>query len=407
MSLNTLITTRKAVALIAETELNLPILMNGSTQFNKDYVGGNGSTIDVIIPGYGVTGVGADMTNTPRSYTAGKQSVTLVQRHTPVSLTQIEMSQDLSDFEEQVAVPYGAEHASTVQKVAAQELLMKADTAVVNNTGTGSSSVASFNDLGVAIASIRSARSTGGLHGVLSCDLYAQVMASGINLFNPAPAISGMFTKGELGTYHNTPFNETPDIDNLTTGTHSATATCVGTVNAQGTNLHLSDSNGLTGTVLPGEVIYLAGVKVVDIYAVGRSQNYAFVVQGIAGVDVYTASGNAIDLPIKQVYTTGPLTNISSTAGAFPTGVLATFQTRANSTYSRGIVWDKFSFVFASAMLKPLSTVESKSAKGSALGMLIQTQSSIITGEDITRWDSLTGFLLARSNWVSSYLVLQ
>ena len=406
MSLNTIITTRKAVALIAETEMNLPILLNGSTQFNKNFVGGNGSTIDVVIPGYGVTGIGADMTNTPRSYQGGKQSVTLIQRHTPISLTQIEMSQDLSDFEEQVAVPYGAQHASTVQKVAAQELLMKADTCIVNNTGTGSSSVASFNDLGVAIASIRSARSSGNLHGVLSCDLYAQVMASGINLFNPAPTISGMFTNGEIGTYHKVPFNETPDIDNLTTGTHAVTTNFVGTVNAQGTNLHLA-ADSLTGTVLPGEVITLAGTQVVDIYAVGRSQPYAFVVQGIPGVDTFTCSGNAIDLPIKQVYTTGPLTNISSTAGAFPTGAVATFQTHANSTYSRGIVWDKFSFVFASAMLKPLSTVESKSAKGSALGMLVQTQSSIITGEDITRWDSLTGFLLARSNWVSSYLVLQ
>jgi hypothetical protein len=406
MSLNTLITTRKAVALIAETEMNLPILMNGSVQFNKNFVGGNGSTIDVIIPGYGVTGVGADMTNTPRSYTAGKQSVTLVQRHTPVSLTQIEMSQDLSDFEEQVAVPFGAQHASTVQKVAALEMIMKADTAVVNNTGTGAASAASFNDLGVAISSIRSARSTGNLHGVLSCDLYAQVMASGINLFNPSPAISGMFTNGEIGSYHKVPFNETPDIDNLTTGTHTVTTNFVGTVNAQGTNLHLA-ADSLTGTVLPGEVITLANVKVVDIYAVGRAQNYAFVVQGVAGVDVYTAAANAIDLPIKQIYTTGPLTNISSTAGAFPSGAVATFQTHANSTYARGLVWDKFSFIFASAMLKPLSTVESKSAKGSALGMLIQTQSSIITGEDITRWDSLTGFLLARSNWVSSYLVLQ
>ena len=51
-----------AVPFVAEIESNLPILANGNTQFDKNFVAGNGTSIDVLIPSYGNTGTGADIT---------------------------------------------------------------------------------------------------------------------------------------------------------------------------------------------------------------------------------------------------------------------------------------------------------------------------------------------------------
>ena len=81
---NTIITSRIAIPFVAEVESAMPILMNGNRQFDKNFVGGHGTTIDVIIPGYGAVHVGADMSAVDLSYTAAKVSVTLVQRRDPL-----------------------------------------------------------------------------------------------------------------------------------------------------------------------------------------------------------------------------------------------------------------------------------------------------------------------------------
>ncbi len=398
---NNIITSRVAVPFVAEMESRLHILMNGNTQFDKNFVGGHGTTIDVIIPGYGAINVGPDMSSFDLSYTSAKQSVTLVQRDTGVSLTQVEQSLYLSSYDDQIAAPYGAKFASDIQQVASQELLLKADTATVLNTGTGA-----YGDISKGISAIRAARSSGLIFGVLQNDLATQVQNSGLSFLNPSASISKSFLEGGIGKFRGAEWYETPDVAGLQAGDHtpSTSANLRGTISADGGTLNLSMSSGtLTGTYKQGEIITLAGVKAVTIYGVALSQDYAFVVQA----DTLCASDKAA-IPIKPVYISGPLKNIS--LSALPSSALvATEQTTANNYYLRGIVWDKQAFVYASAKLPPLAmtkkTGEFKHADGQALSVLAQIGTDVIKGIDIVRYDVLTGFLLARSNWVSTILV--
>lgn len=402
---NTIITSRIAIPFVAEVESAMPILMNGNRQFDKNFVGGHGTTIDVIIPGYGAVHVGADMSGVDLSYTAAKVSVTLVQRNVGVSVTQVEQSLELSNFDEQVAAPYGTKLGSDVQKVAAAELLLKADTATVVDASSTIAN-ANYSLIGQAVAFIRAARSSGVLFGALSNELAAYIQNSAFNFFNPSKSIENSFLVGGIGKFRGADWYETPDILNLTAGTCVIVGALTGTVNAGGDTLTLTAGTSFTGYIEQGEVINLAGVKAVDIYGVALSANYAFVVQARSAV---ATGGTTLALSIKPVYfksstVQNPLTNIN-TVDAMPTALTATRLTAANGVYLRGIAWDKMAFVYAAATLKPLAMVEAKAAPGQALSVLCQRGTDVIKGIDIVRWDVLTGFLLARSNWVSSILV--
>ena len=395
---NTIITSRIAIPFVAEVESAMPILMNGNRQFDKNFIGGHGSTIDVIIPGYGAVHVGADMSAVDLSYTAAKVSVTLIQRNVGVSVTQVEQSLELSNFDEQVAAPYGTKLGSDVQKVAAAELILKADTCTIVNTGAVAD--ANYSVIGKSVANIRAARSSGVLFGALSNELAALIQNSAFNFFNPSKSIENSFLVGGIGKFRGADWYETPDITTLITGDCAIVGALTGTVDTLGTTLTLTAATSFTGQIKQGEVVTLAGVKATDIYGVALTADYAFVVQADSAI---AAGGTTLALSIKPVYVSGPLKNISSVA--MPSALVATRQTAASSTYLRGIAWDKMSFIYAAAALKPLAMVEAKSAPGQALSVLCQRGTDVIKGIDSIRWDVLTGFLLARSNWVSAVLV--
>jgi len=405
---NTIITSCIAIPFVAEVESAMPILMNGNRQFDKNFVGGHGTTIDVIIPGYGAVHVGADMSAVDLSYTAAKVSVTLIQRNVGVSVTQVEQSLELSNFDEQVAGPYGTKLGSDVQKVAVAELMAKADTAIVIDASSDITK-ANYSVIGQAVAYIRAARSAGILFGALSNELAAYIQNSAFNFFNPSKSIENSFLVGGIGKFRGADWYETPDIMNLTTGTCVIVGALTGVVNSAGTTLTLTAGTSFTGFIEAGEIINLTGVKAVDIYGVALSANYAFVVQTRSAT---AAGGTTLALSIKQVYfknstTANPLTNVS-TVDEMPgttTPLTATRVTALNTTYLRGLAWDKMAFIYAAATLKPLAMVEAKAAPGQALSVLCQRGTDVIKGIDIVRWDVLTGFLLARSNWVSSILV--
>ena len=406
---NTIITSRIAIPFAAEVEASMPILMNGNRQFDKNFVAGNGSTVDVIIPGYGTVNVGPDMSGVDLSYTAAKVSVTLVQRNVGVSLTQVEQSLALSNFDEQIAAPYGIKLGSDIQKLAAQELLLKADTAVILAGAGETVTTGQYATIGTAVTNLHAARASGLSFGAVQNELANQIQNSGLTLFNPSKTVESSFLNGGLGKFRGADWYETPDILTLTAGTHTGTAV-VGTVNAGGDTLTLS-SGDLAGTYKQGEVVYLTGVKAVDIYGLALNSLYAFVVQADASV-----LANSVALSIKPIILSGPLKNVS--VGAMPAGVATVSSqgvanvpaaTIANSTYLRGIVWDKMAFVYAAAALQPLAMAKTlgdfKFANGQALTVLAQKGTDFAKGIDIVRWDVLTGFLLARSNWVSSILV--
>lgn len=396
---NTIATSAIVVPFVAEFESNLQVLMNGSTMLDKNFVGGNGTTVNYSVPSFGSTATGA--ATTPGNIVDGKVPVVLTQYNTSVELSQVDQALNLSSFDDQIAVPYGAKMASDVQVVACDELLLKADTIKVLGSGTGD-----FKDVGICIGQIRSARSYGKMVGAMSNDLSTQVQNSAVAYFNPSSQLSNSWMVGGLGKFRGAEFYETPDISALSTGTHAL---------GSGTALQLNDTiatEGLTtitlkvvggtatlaGTLVKGEAFTVAGYYAVDIYGNATSQLYQFISQTTA-----TAAANVIAVTVKPLYfAAGPLKNISKTT--LTAGDVATFSHAASSTYLRGFVWAQPAFVFASGAMKPLSNVATKSAmtpKG--LSLMCQAGADIKAGTDIVRWDTLAGFKVIRSCWVARY----
>ena len=390
----------KAIPFVAECERNMFVLMNGNTQFNPKKKGGDGTTTEVLIPGFGEVGTGADMSSTNRTYANGVKTVTMTQYHKGVDLTTVEESFELSSFEDQIAVPYGEQMASEMQKKGVNEILLNASTTVIG------SSTGDYKDMGTCLANIKSARAKGAMFFALNPDLSNQVQNSSLNFFQPS--LTKSFFEGELGKFRGAQGAETPDIESLDTGSHVVTgALTVKTAVVNGaTSLVLEAASSITGTFLKGEIVTLAGVKATDVYGNAIKSDYSF----IANADGVVSGGDTLTIPVKAVYTSDPtLVNVAGTGivtNAIPIGTVATIKTDASSTYLRGIFWNKQAFITASIALDSLiSSKRVGVAVGKSIQITGQADSDIKTGQNIYRWDALKGFLLGRDNWCSVYLI--
>jgi hypothetical protein len=397
---NSIVTSDIVVPFVAEYESNLPVLMNGSTMLNKKYVGGAGTTVSYNMPQQGgTTATGA--ATTPGNYTTAEVPVVLTQYNQSVELSAVDQALNLESFEDQIAIPYGAAMASDIQKIACDEILLKADTIKVIASGTGD-----FKDVGGCIAQLNTARGYGTRFGAMSSDLSNQVQNSAVAYFNPSTSLSNSWMIGGIGKFRNVEFYETADISALNTGTHalgSGTALQLNdTVATEGlTTITLKVVGGtatLAGTLVKGEAFTVAGYYAVDIRGNATSNLYQFIAQATA-----TAGSNLLAVTVKPLYfAAGPLKNISVTT--LTAGAVATFSHAASSTYLRGFVWTKSAFVFATGPMKPLSNTVSKSAmtpKG--ISLMCQAGADINAGTDIIRWDCLAGFKLVKTGFAARY----
>lgn len=390
---NSILTSSMAVPFVAEIESNLAVLSNGNVQFNKEYVAGNGTTIDILIPSYGSTAVGADISSRISDVKNTKVSVTLLQYSDGIALDMVEQALKISDFAGQIAEPYGAKFASDIQKIAINELKLNADNFALVTTGAGA---AGYLDISKGIAALNSARSTGEKFGVMSPDLATAVQNSGINFFQAD--LKDSFVNGKLGTFRGTRFFETADMSTvLTTATFAIDATAVITYTEGASTLAIGTGTN-TGTLKAGQVLNAVGVNSVDIYGNSTGKPYAIVV-----LEDVTFAANAATVKVKPMYfTAGPNKNVSAT----PNAKVVSSVHAASKNYQSVLVWDKQAFITASAKLKGLAVSEKKGANGKVMNSLLQITSDGLKGIDILRWDVLVGFKLARSNWVSRVDVL-
>lgn len=375
---NSILTSNIAIPFIAEVESALPVLANGNVQFNKNFVGGNGTSMDILLPSYGNTvGIGADVTGDISDVTNGKKTITLTQYHKALSLTQVEQSLQLSSFEDQVAVPFGNKLASDIQKIAIEELRLGASNVSVVATGAGA---ASYLDISKGISAVNSSRSMGDKFGIMSPDVATAVQNSGVNFFQAD--LKDSFVNGKLGTFRGTRFFETQDVgDVFTAGAATGTLTVGAAYTAGATSITIA---GGTGTLKKGDAFTIANIYGVDVFGIATSKLYSFVVQA----DVTLSSGGTA-VTIRPVYATGALKNVS----ALPTnGASAVRIHAAGVNYGTVIVWDKQAFVTASAKLQKLSQVETKSVSGKVMGLSVSTGTDVVKGFDLVRFDVLAGF---------------
>jgi hypothetical protein len=386
-----------AIPFLAEYADSLPILLNCNKQLDKEFKGGTGTTMTMIIPDHPEIGTGATLTEADGDYASGSKTLTLVQNHVWFGANQVQQALDISDLRGQVAKPYGAKLGSYIQKAAARTVQLKAAHQIVMSGTTF------FEQVGGVIASIRASRSFDDLFGCLSPVLNSKVIGSGISFFNPSSQISEMFKNARLGVYNTAEFYTSPDVVSLTTGTLALGGSTVlkvkTTMTAGQTTLVLKVVGGtatMTGTIAAGQGITIAGVDAVDIYGDSVGTKYCFVAQALA-----TAAGNEISVIVKPIYTkddSKPLNNVS----AYPEAdMVCTMLQESNASYLGGIIWDKQSLMFGSAKLAPISGTEEDVFSDGANGLSITvTRGPDITkGRQIMRMDTLTGFELVRDNW--------
>lgn len=383
---NSILTSSVRVPVLMSIEENLPVLANGVVNTNKNFVGGNGTSIDILVPNYGntVSTTSGDLTGVLSDVQNGSVPVTLVQYSKGLQLSSVEKSLQLSSYDDQVAIPQGQLFASDVQKVAIDELKLSAATCVVTTTNK-------YSDIGDGIANLEASRANGDYFGVFSPKIAKGVIDSGMQFFQAD--LKGSFVSGDVGSYMQTRFFKTQDMGTpivtgaqvVTTGVSSA-----GYV-AGGTALTITGAT-LTGTFKKGQVFDLVGVNSVDAFGADTGIPYAIVLQADA-----TAAGNSLAITIKPLYASGPLKNVT----ALPTTTAATTPHAQNSTYQSVILWEKQAFVTASAPLKPLAVAESKPTKGKIMNLRTSIVSDGIKDLDIVRWDALLGFKVIYRNRVA------
>jgi hypothetical protein len=382
---NAILTSRVAIPFAAEVESNLPIISNGNTQFNKNFMGGNGTTIDALLPTYGNT-VGTGAVVSLSDVKNGTKAITLTQYNKGLSLTQVEQSLALSSYEDQVAAPFGQKMASDIQKIAVETLSLGAGNVTVVAT---SATAGSYLDISKGIAAINSSRGMGEKFGVMGPDLATLVQNSGLNFFQAD--LKDSFLNGKLGTFRGARFFETQDVGQVfTSGAATGTLSVGANYVAGATSITIA---GGTGTLKKGDAFTVAGVYAVDVFGDATAKLFSFIAQA----DVTLSSGGTA-VTIVPCYATGALKNIS----ALPTSTTTVVRSHGVSkTYLSALMWSKPAFVTASAKLKPLSQVESKSVNGKIMGLTISKGTDITNGIDIVRFDALLGFALIYANMVS------
>jgi len=387
-----------AIPFLAEWADSLPILLNSNKQLDKEFKGGTGSTMSMIIPDHPEIGTGSVLVESNGSYSAGTKTLTLTRNNVWFGADQVQYALDISDLTGQLTRPWGQKLASYIQTGVANKVMLAADHQIVMSGTTY------FAQIGKVIARIRNSRSYDSLYGALNPMLNSEVISSGIQFFNPSTQISEMFKNARLGMYNTTEFFSTPDVVNLTTGTLALGSSTVLKVKtsitvAGTTTLVLKVVGGtatLAGTVKAGQGFTIAGVSAVDIYGKSVGAPYCFVAQSDA-----TASGNEIEITVKAVYTSTdskPLANVS----VYPVADAVVTQLQdSNSEYMGGIVWDKQALMFGSAKMAPISGAEEDVFTDAPNGLAITVYRGpdAFNGRQILRMDCLTGSELVRSNW--------
>jgi hypothetical protein len=393
---NSILTSSIAVPFLAELEASLPIIQGGNVNFNREFVAGNGDSINILKPTFGNDVVddgdlsgGSDLSDIQ----SGTVSVTLKQYSKGVYLTLVEQALKVSNMRDQIDVPMSSKMASDIQIKAWTDLWLSAGNVSVITTGSGA---VTFANMGTGISMLHTSRSVGQKVAVLPPDLAGAVMASGENLFQNVTGKEN-WTNGTLGKYRGVDCYETQDAGTaLVVGTLTLNTVAVNQPSAYvaGATALAIDATGLVGTLKAGMAFTVAGVYAVDVFGNATTKLYPFVLQA----DV-TAAGNAASCTIQGVYATGPLKNVS----ALPVNdAVVTFLHASATTYQSILIWDKTTFAVASAKLAPMyDAKEQVSVNGKMMNLVMSKGGDFLTSKNYIRWDVLMGWKVIYQNLVA------
>jgi hypothetical protein len=307
-----------------------------------------------------------------------------------VNFPDASMATDVDDYTARYIVPQAKRLAAEVDKVAAAYI--KNHTYQLGGTiGTQPNTALIFANAAKKIKN-QLVPIDGDINAIICPDTEAALVGGMTPLqFNPASAISKMWSTGQMSDMLGFNWYMSQVLTSHLTGTRTETtpAAAAITVNGQATMTITNGGNGLTWK--EGDVFTVAGCYDVNPET---KQTLANLKQfRVTTANACDTSGNVTLAIAPAVYlSSSPLQNVS----AFPGGALVN-QTAggsgaANTTYSNDLIFHKKAFAFASApLIIPGGVMEAATASQDGLNIRYVKAYDIVNAKVLSRMDIFFG----------------
>ena len=385
--------TREAIELFVNSNA---FIKNIDRQFDDEFGRSGakiGSQLRIRLPNDFVvtSGPGVSVQDTAEQQTVLTMST---QQHVDVSFSQADLLLSLDDFSERILLPMMNNLAGSV----AQTIMTNTEGAIANiqanldaagniqtpNAGTYLQARARLNDNSAPMPARKVINDPW---------TEARVVQSLTGLLNPSSAISEQYYEGVM--YRALGFTWFMDqtVIKHTTGTFSAGT--VSGANQTGTNLVTS---AITGTLLAGDVITIAGVNAVNRVT---KQTTGLLRQFVVTVSVATSATALTLYPSLIPPSSGGLPVQYQTVTASPaSGAAISLYTLASTVWRRNFAYAPQMITMATGDLPiPANLQQSARHRYDNVSMRSLTQYQIGTDQEISRLDVLFGSLSPRPEW--------
>lgn len=326
-----------------------------------------------------------------------EQSTTLTvatQAGVDVSFSTRERTMSLDDYAERVIAPMMNNLAGDVATTVMQGSEGGICNLVDNEDGSGNILTPSTETILTAGAALDD-NSAPGLDRALIVDPWTNSRTVSLlsGLYNPSQVISAQFTSGQMVNALGFDWMKDQTVIKHTSGTFTA-----GTVNGAGQTGTNLVTNAITGTLLTGDIITIAGVNAVNrVFKETTGMSRQFVVTA----DVLTA---AVAIPIYPAITPpvgGEKVQYQTVTASPADGAAITLVAPAAATYRQAFAFAPEAITMVTADLEMPGSSASEEARDEydGISMRMATQWNVGTDQKITRLDVLFGFLFIRPEW--------
>jgi len=376
-------TEQNAMTVTAAVKADAPILSLINTDLSSQFGSESGDTVSARIPAFGKVNEGIALPTNVDDYALNikKIPVQVTPKNNPVNYDFVESSLSVGNFEQNVAIPYGANLASYIRKEAFDAILGGATRQIV----LSSLDALNFDKMAQAIASVQDSNIGGAMGCVLSNRMEAALVNKGLNQFQNG-SVAYELWKGKIKNFDGTNFVSQSEVARFKTP-NITTATVAAAVGEGVDRISVNFAALPAGTIIPaGYVFKIAGINSVDIFKKDDNYERAFVVIKDA---IVPASGPT-SLEISPIWASN---NALKNATALPkSGDNLVLVLQSNKTYMTGAVFSKTSTAYASAAIKEAAGVDSAvSTVEGFVNVRMTAQYDIKLGINIVRFDMLTG----------------
>jgi len=220
----------------------------------------------------------------------------------------------------------------------------------------------------------------------------ARVAVALAGLFNPATTISDQYSSGAMRNALGFDWMRDQTVLKHTSGTFTA-----GTVNGAGQTGTTLTTNAITGTLVRGDIITLAGVNAVN--RITKADTGALN-QFVVVTTVATAATSLTIYPAIIPPSGGNQVQYQTVTASPANSATITLQGPAATTYRKNVAFVPEAFTLATADLVLPKNKEAARAESDGISMRILTDYLVGTDQEVTRLDVVYGYLFIRPEWM-------